>query len=134
MTRILETALYAPNLVETAAFYERVIGLELSMALEGRHVFFRLGDQMLLLFDPAASAVPPPPEAIEVPLHGQTLVGHICFSAQPAGIEAWAERLGQHGVAIERVVDWPQGGRSLYFRDPAGNSVEIAEPRIWGLA
>ena len=27
--------------------------------------------------------------------------------------------------------DWPNGARSLYFRDPAGNSVEIAEPRLW---
>ncbi|MGN6582964.1 MAG: glyoxalase/bleomycin resistance/extradiol dioxygenase family protein, partial [Rhizobiaceae bacterium] len=25
------------------------------------------------------------------------------------------------------------GGRSIYFRDPAGNSIEFAEPRIWGL-
>ena len=25
------------------------------------------------------------------------------------------------------------GGRSIYFRDPSGNSLEFAEPRIWGL-
>jgi len=29
--------------------------------------------------------------------------------------------------------EWPQGGRSIYFRDPAGNSLEFAEPRIWRL-
>jgi catechol 2,3-dioxygenase-like lactoylglutathione lyase family enzyme len=27
----------------------------------------------------------------------------------------------------------PRGGRSFYFRDPAGNSLELATPRIWGL-
>ena len=26
---------------------------------------------------------------------------------------------------------WPNGARSIYFRDPAGNSIEIAEPRLW---
>jgi catechol 2,3-dioxygenase-like lactoylglutathione lyase family enzyme len=25
------------------------------------------------------------------------------------------------------------GGRSIYFRDPSGNSLEFAEPRIWGI-
>jgi len=52
----------------------------------------------------------------------------------PAGsLSAWRERLAWHGVAIEKEVDWPRGGRSLYFRDPAGNSVEILTPGVWGL-
>ena len=36
-------------------------------------------------------------------------------------------------MTIEQEVDWPRGGRSFYFRDPAGNSLELATPRIWGL-
>jgi hypothetical protein len=36
-------------------------------------------------------------------------------------------------VAIESDFAWPGGGRSLYFRDPAGNSLEFAEPAIWHL-
>jgi hypothetical protein len=36
-------------------------------------------------------------------------------------------------VAIEHEATWPRGGRSFYFRDPAGNSLELATPRIWGL-
>ena len=35
------------------------------------------------------------------------------------------------GVAIEAEVEWPSGGRSLYFRDPAGNVVELAPPTLW---
>jgi hypothetical protein len=35
------------------------------------------------------------------------------------------------GVAIEQEVDWPRGGKSLYFRDPAGNSVELLTPGVW---
>jgi len=37
-----------------------------------------------------------------------------------------------NGVPIESEVRWPRGGRSLYVRDPAGNSVEIASPALWG--
>ena len=28
---------------------------------------------------------------------------------------------------------WPGGGRSIYFRDPAGNCVELVTPGVWGL-
>jgi catechol 2,3-dioxygenase-like lactoylglutathione lyase family enzyme len=133
--RILETALYAPNLDETAAFYEQVLGLERFAEAEGRHVFFRAEGQVLLLFNPEATRVPPAPDArLAVPPHGAQGPGHVCFvAATRADIEGWVAHLQNHRVEIESVVDWPQGGRSIYFRDPAGNSLEFAEPRIWGL-
>jgi hypothetical protein len=28
---------------------------------------------------------------------------------------------------------WPQGSRSLYFRDPAGNDLELASSNLWGI-
>jgi catechol 2,3-dioxygenase-like lactoylglutathione lyase family enzyme len=28
-------------------------------------------------------------------------------------------------------VGWPRGGRSVYFRDPDGHSVELATPGLW---
>ena len=55
------------------------------------------------------------------------------FSIREAEMASWRERLAAKGVAIEKEVDWPGGGRSIYFRDPAGNSVELASPRIWRL-
>jgi catechol 2,3-dioxygenase-like lactoylglutathione lyase family enzyme len=48
-------------------------------------------------------------------------------------IAAWRERLAENGVPLEAEVRWPNGGHSLYFRDPAGNSVELVTPRTWGL-
>ena len=45
-----------------------------------------------------------------------------------------ARALEAKGVAIEADFEWPGGGRSIYFRDPAGNCLEFAEPRIWKLA
>lgn len=131
--RILETAIYADNLAETAAFYETVLGLERIAAVPGRHVFFRVGGGVLLVFRAAATRVPPAPGGLAVPPHGAEGPGHVCFAATAGEIARWRERLIAAGVAIESEVEWPQGGRSIYVRDPAGNSVEFAEPRIWGL-
>ena len=132
--RVLESALYAENLEETAAFYADVMDLERIAAAEGRHVFFRAGDGVVLLFRPSATEVPPAPDArVPVPPHGSRGEGHLCFAASAGEIDRWRERLGRAGVAIEADFEWPQGGRSIYFRDPAGNSIEMAEPRIWGL-
>jgi catechol 2,3-dioxygenase-like lactoylglutathione lyase family enzyme len=57
----------------------------------------------------------------------------VAFGVRESELPAWETWLGEHGVAIEQTIDWPDGGRSLYFRDPAGNSLELATPRIWGL-
>lgn len=133
MVRILETALYAANLEETAAFYDQVMRFERIVEVPGRHVFFRLGDGILLLFDPRATEAPPRDPRMPVPPHGTVGPGHVCFAASADEIDAWAATLTVAGVEIEADFDWPQGGRSIYFRDPAGNSVELAEPRIWGL-
>jgi catechol 2,3-dioxygenase-like lactoylglutathione lyase family enzyme len=132
--RILESALYAENLEETAGFYAEVMGLERIATAEGRHVFFRAGDGVLLLFRPQKTREPPPPDArLPVPPHGTTGPGHLCFAGSAEEIGRWRERLTAAGIAVEADFEWPQGGRSIYFRDPAGNSIEIAEPRIWGL-
>ena len=37
-------------------------------------------------------------------------------------------------IEIEKDVTWPNGGRSIYFRDAAGNCLELASPLIWGMA
>lgn len=132
--QVLESALYAENLEETAGFYAGVMGLEKIGEARGRHVFFRAGYGVLLLFRPSATREPPPADArVPVPPHGADGEGHLCFAGTAAEIEDWRARLEAAGVAIESDFEWPQGGRSIYFRDPAGNSIEIAEPRIWGI-
>ena len=70
-----------------------------------------------------------------MPPHGARGPGHVCFKADLREIGAWRERLEAKGVDIEADFVWPtSGGRSVYFRDPAGNCLEFAEPKIWGLA
>jgi catechol 2,3-dioxygenase-like lactoylglutathione lyase family enzyme len=131
---ILETVLYARDLDAIIDFYRRVFGLEPFAIAERRHVFYKYGSQMLLIFNPDVTRVPPPPNALPVPPHGMVGEGHVCFRARGDDIAVWRSRLAALGVPIEADFEWPRGGRSIYFRDPAGNCLELAEPRIWGLS
>jgi len=131
---ILESALYVTDLGAAESFYGETLGLALIAKAEGRHVFFRCGDGVLLLFNAEATKNPPPPDArLPVPPHGMAGEGHLCFSANAEEIERWKACLEAKGIIIEADFEWPKGGRSIYFRDPSGNSIEFAEPRIWGL-
>ena len=135
---ILETALYAADLDAAEAFYSGVIGLAKRSRAGDRHVFFGLRDAMLLVFNPAETAQPPAGGALPVPPHGAHGPGHVAFAASAAELDRWRVRLEAAGVAIEADFRWPggdgvPGARSIYVRDPAGNSVEFAEPRLWNL-
>ncbi len=129
---VLETVLYVDDLATAEQFYRDVLGLEPFVKADGRHVFYRVGDQVVLLFNPEVTRIPPGPGALPVPPHGTDGEGHLCFRASGAEIEQWKAHLEAKGVAIEEDFEWPGGGRSIYFQDPSGNCLEIAEPRIWG--
>src|SRR5262249_49823218 len=116
---VLETSLYASDLDAAERFYAGVLGLEVDSKVRGRHVFFRCGPGVLLVFDPASTSSAGGP----VPAHGATGPGHVALAVEEDELTAWRERLRAGGVEIEAEADWPGGGRSLYVRDPAGNSV-----------
>jgi XTP/dITP diphosphohydrolase len=128
-TRVLETAIYGDDLDAMRAFYEGVIGLEVYEAVPGKFVFFKMAEQMLLVFNPGHSATQDIKDG--PPRHGAAGAGHLCFRAPDGGLDKWRAHLEAKGVAIEKVLDWPEGGRSVYFRDPAGNSLEFAEGSLW---
>ena len=130
---ILETALYADDLDAAEAFYTGVMGLEVILRKPGRHVFFRLEDSVLLIFRAAATRVSSDPERPGHLTHGAEGPGHVCFAADSDALEAWEKRMAEAGIEIEDDVTWPNGARSFYIRDPAGNSLEFAEPQLWGV-
>lgn len=126
--RVLETVLYVADLDAAQRFYGETLGLPLDSAKAGTFRFFRVGDGMLLLFDPEAAR-----RNRGIPTHGASGPGHVCFAVSEHELDQWQQRLERHGVPVEHVESWPRGGRSFYVRDPAGNSIEFATPRIWGL-
>lgn len=125
---IVETAIYVDDLDAAEAFYRDVLGLEVVGKESGRHVFFRVGDGVLLAFVPEATL-----KGDMLPPHGARGPGHFALGVRAESPDEWRWRLEQHGIAVEKEVTWPRGGRSLYFRDPAGNSVELVTPGLWGL-
>jgi catechol 2,3-dioxygenase-like lactoylglutathione lyase family enzyme len=129
VNQILETCLYVDDLEAAEDFYSRVFGLQAFLRLEGRHVFFRCGQGVFLLFNPVRTIHPEGP--IPVPPHGAHGPGHVAFAMEKEDIPTWREHLDQNGVEIEMEVTWPSGGYSLFFRDPAGNSVELTTPQTW---
>lgn len=127
ITGILETALYAEDLSAAARFYRDVLGLEQFHGDGERDLFFRAGASILIIFNPKLTAAP----TSKAPTHGAVGPGHVAFSVPQRALESWTQRLAEHDVAIEREVHWPNGVRSVYFRDPAGNSVELTSPQLW---
>lgn len=127
--RVLETVLYVDDLDAAEAFYQDVLGLERYSRKDGVFVFFRCGQGMLLLFNADAAA-----QNTSIPAHGAHGPGHVCFAMPEDELDGWKRRLASQGVEIEQEVTWPNGCRSFYFRDPAGNSLELATPKIWGFS
>ena len=126
-TRIFETALYADDLGAAERFYTDVFGLETITRFLPRGIAMRCGAGALLIFDPALTRVPGGP----IPHHGGEGAGHMAFLASDESVPQWRAQLARQGVSIEAEVEWPEGGRSIYVRDPAGNSIELAPPTIW---
>ncbi len=125
---VYETVLYASDVAAAARFYADVLGLRLLQESEEVGAVFRLHDGgILLLFDPARASAP----GRSIPSHGATGDGHVAFSVEPGGLDAFAGRLRESGIEIEYEIGWDEGGRSLYVRDPAGNSVELIEGEAW---
>jgi catechol 2,3-dioxygenase-like lactoylglutathione lyase family enzyme len=128
---IVETALYVADTAASAAFYERTLGLRpmdvgerlASVSVAERHV--------LLLFKKGASRHPTVFDGGTIPPNDADGQIHVAFAIPAEDFEAWQDRLTSLGVAVESVVKWQRGGRSLYFRDPDGHNIELVTPGVW---
>lgn len=130
---ILETVLYASDIEQAAWFYHEVLGLDMPGGMSELMTFFRIDDDhVLLIFDPSKSDKP----GRDVPSHGPRGAGHIALRINESEYDAWNERLSSFGVGVEQEIDWSADeyfspGRSIYCRDPYGNSVELITSNIW---
>jgi len=121
---IVEAALYVDDVPRAVRFYETVLGFE-TIELDERLTAMSVGGRQVLLVCKRGAST-----HIDVAhdAHGRQ---HVAFSVAESDMEAWAAKLRENGVTIERDRRWERGGRSLYFRDPEGHILELASPGVW---
>lgn len=123
---VYEAVVYGEDLDALEGFYGELLRLRRTGVGSARGRAFRVSaGQMLLVFRASQTRR----AHADVPSHGMEGQGHVALAVE--GLEAWRARLASAGVAVEREVPWPAGGRSIYVRDPAGNSVELIEGEAW---
>lgn len=126
LNKIKETCLYVSDLEATKAFYHNILGLPLISLKAGRHVFFRVGEDVLLCFLPEVTMAEE-----DLPHHFGFGQQHFAFECEEKDYDAWKLHLEQHNISIEHEATWRNGLQSIYFRDPDFHSVEIVMPGIW---
>ncbi len=129
---VVETVLYTDDLARATAFYRDVLGLTATRSDGDRFQAFDAGEHStLLLFKRGGTRQPMAAPRGTIPPHDGSGPLHLAFAIADADFDAWREHLAQCGVAVEGETGWERGGRSLYFRDPDGDLVEIVTPGIW---
>jgi catechol 2,3-dioxygenase-like lactoylglutathione lyase family enzyme len=126
ISRIKETCIYVADLQRTKEFYADRLGLQTISLVNGRHVFFRAGESVLLCFIAAQTE-----KEKALPPHGASGSVHFAFEVAKE----------EYGVALQKVKDaaitilhehtWPNRLRSFYFHDPDENLVEVLEEGLW---
>jgi catechol 2,3-dioxygenase-like lactoylglutathione lyase family enzyme len=110
-------------------FYVNLLGYEVEWEPDPANLYLSRGrDNLALHVDPGAPAAGAGARA------GGAL-DHLGFVVDsPEDVDAWAERLVSHGVALEQAVRTHRdGARSFYARDPEGNLLQfICHPPLRG--
>lgn len=125
--RIKETCLYINDLNQAVVFYHEKLGFELIHYLASKHAFFRVGQSVLLCFNPEDSKnkVSPPP-------HYATGNQHFAFEVSRADYELVKSKIELLGISISDKLIWKSGQESFYFNDPENNILEIVPEGVWG--
>lgn len=125
--KIKETCLYINDLARAKEFYHATLGLPVISYVEAKHLFLRVGESVLLLFNPddSKNKTSPPP-------HYGGGKQHFAFEIRGDEYLEWKQRIADKGIVIIDEITWPSGKKSFYFNDPEGNVLEILPPKgIW---
>jgi len=127
IARIKETCIYVRDLDRTEEFYHGQLGLPVISKVAGRHIFFRVGESVLLCFIADQTE-----KEAELPPHGARGRIHFAFEVPKDAYDYTLATIRQRAIAILHEHDWKGGLRSFYFHDPDENVVEVIEEGLWG--
>jgi catechol 2,3-dioxygenase-like lactoylglutathione lyase family enzyme len=129
--RILETSLYVEDLDRSVAFYEKILGFPVILKDARMCALGVPGRQVLLLFRLGGSNKPSVTPFGTIPAHDGRGIQHVCFSVDRSALPRWRAHLETCDVPVESWIEWPNGGISIYFRDPDQHSIEVATAGLW---
>lgn len=113
------TVIFGRQMSKMREFYGTTMGFPLHRELSPKWVEYRVGSNILALAEPETRFNDP------LPTVGNMLV-QLAFCVAPQEVDACATALEERGVAIvSPPTDQPFGHRTLFFRDPDGNVLEI---------
>ena len=107
-------------------FYHDKLGLEIIHYDEGKHIFFRVGQSVLLCFNPDSSR-----EKKSPPAHFAEGNQHYAFEVEPESYEQVKEKILSLGIPIIDRLVWKSGQESFYFNDHEHNILEIVPVGVW---
>ena len=128
---MLEFGLYVKDVSRAADFYHLLFGFPVLISKERMAALDVEGKQILLLFKHGASSEPMDMPGGVLPAHDGEGTSHVAFAIQQSDVEPWERWLREQDVEVESKVEWEEGGRSLYFRDPDGHLLELVTPGVW---
>jgi lactoylglutathione lyase len=113
------TVIFVRDLAAMRRFYEEVMGFAVAKTLGDSWFEYHIGTTTLALrtYGGRFNDPPPAPGALSVQL---------AFRVPPSAVAACAAELGAKGITlVAPLTDHPFGHRTIFFRDPDGNLLEI---------
>jgi catechol 2,3-dioxygenase-like lactoylglutathione lyase family enzyme len=113
------TVIFARQMSKMREFYGSTMGFPLHRELSPKWVEYRVGSNILALAEPGSRFDDPLPPVGVMSLQ-------LAFRVAPQEVDACAATLAERGaVIVSPPTDQPFGHRTLFFRDPDGNVLEI---------
>jgi len=113
------TVIFARDMDAMRHFYETLLGFSLQRVLSSGWIEFRIGGNTLALAIPSRTASDHP-----IPVGSAAL--QLAFKVSVAEVDARAEELVRRGISlVSPPTDQVFGHRTLFFRDPDGNLLEV---------
>lgn len=113
------TVIITRDMDQMQRFYEKVLGFRLERSLSENWHEYRVGNTILALSAPGLTRE-------DAPVPPGTAALQLAFRVPVATVDACAAELNEKGVPIvSPPTDRDFGHRTLFFRDPDGNLLEI---------
>lgn len=128
---LVETCLYVTDVPRSRDFYVSVFGFEPVGGDERIQPLAVRQGQVLILFRRGGTPKAIPIGGGFIPPHDGAGEQHFAFGIPADSVEDWKSLLKGLNIDVESEVRWPQGGTSIYFRDPDRLLVELITPGVW---